>query len=854
MQHIIFEKNTSYEVALLIKTASFRKEGIERAYIHPWKSIGLKPNNVIAFDLQYPQAKKCPAALQKAYLEDLLPILKEEGVKVICVADSDYFKTLTKERKAEVHHGYVLPCAIKNFTDMHVALIPNYQGLFYNPDLQEKIDMDLKAVANFVKGTYKELGTGIIHKAEYLTEYSEIYSALQEIKKYPSLVCDIETLSLNFWETGIVTIGFAIDNHKGIAIWCDDYEKPNHKVRQLLKDFLYTYTGTLIYHGCTFDIKILISTLFMAHLLDEEGKQAGIELLTRKFDCTKLITYLATNSCAGNHLGLKEQAHEFAGNYAEADIKDVRLIEPGKLLKYNLIDCLATWFVHAKHYQTMVDDKQLPIYQDILKPSVRFVLQMELTGMPLHMGNVALARKELEVVLKNCDDVLEASNLMVQFNYLLREQAMNAANAKLKKKVKPITDFDHIKFNANSNPNLQQLLYDFLGFPVIDKTAKKAPAAGADTIRKLIHHTKDPAKLEILDALIEFSAAAIILSTFVTAFEKAVLKADGIHYLHGNFNLGGTVSGRFSSSNPNLQNIPSTGSKYAKIIKACFVAPEGWVFMGADFASLEDRISALTTRDTNKLKVYTDGYDGHCLRAYGYFGNQMPDIVDTVVSINSIKTLYPELRQDSKAPTFLLTYGGTYHGLVSNVGLSKEESQSIELKYHTLYAESDAWVKSKIDQAAIDGYVTVAFGLRVRTPLIKQSMMNTSRTPYESQAEGRTAGNALGQSYGLLNNRAGIDLQERTLASEYRYDILPIAHIHDAQYFLVRDNVEVVEWLNHNLIECMEWQELPEIKHPDVGLGGVLSLFYPSWREEIEIPNDASQDAIKSTIKEALLA
>ena len=75
----------------------------------------------------------------------------------------------------------------------------------------------------------------------------------------------------------------------------------------------------------------------------------------------------------------------------------------------------------------------------------------------------------------------------------------------------------------------------------------------------------------------------------------------------------------------NLQNIPA-GSAYGKAVKECFEAPDGWLFCGADFASLEDRISALTTKDPNKLKVYTDGYDGHCLRAYGYFGDQMFDI------------------------------------------------------------------------------------------------------------------------------------------------------------------------------------------------------------------------------------
>lgn len=224
---------------------------------------------------------------------------------------------------------------------------------------------------------------------------------------------------------------------------------------------------------------------------------------------------------------------------------------------------------------------------------------------------------------------------------------------------------------------------------------------------------------------------------------------------------------------------------------------------------------------------------------------------NSVESINSIKKKYPEFRQKSKSPTFLLTYGGTYHGLMG-LGLTKEEAQSIERNYHRLYEWSDNWVQEKIDQAAIDGYVTVAFGLRVRTPVIKQCLMGSSRTPYEAKSEGRTAGNALGQSYGLLNNRAGIELQERTFDSDFRYDILPVAHIHDAQYFLVRDDLAAVEWLNTNLVECMEWQDLPEIQHESVGLGGELSLFYPTWKDEIELPNGADQSTIKAVIKDFL--
>lgn len=853
MQHIVFKENDAYNVAILIKSQSFRKADLLTHYVEPLRQHGISPKNIIGFDLVYGPKGKCPVKLQKAYLQDLLPILNEQGVEYIYVADANYFKTLTKERKAEPHHGYVLPCAIDGFTHMKVVLGINHSALFYNPDLQSRLDMGIKTLADAFNGQYTEIGANIIHSARYIRDENEVYSVLQELKQHEKLTVDTETLSLKFWETGIVTIGFAWDQHNGVVIWCDDYEMPNGRVRKLLKDFFYTYTGTLIYHNANFDMKIIINTLFMKHLLDEPGKQAGIEVLTRKFEDTKLITYLATNSCAGNDLSLKTQSHEFTGNFAE-DVKDIRKLSKDDLEVYQLKDTLATWYVFNKHYDTMVKDQQLGIYQTIMKPSVKVILQMELTGMPLDMNKVKYARKVLEAKIAECQEVIRNHSDIQQFTYLLRERSATKYNETHVKKRKTADDFSDLFFNPNSNPNMQEFFYDYLQYEVIDKTDSGAPAVGGDTLMKLYAVTEREDLKELIKVIVDFFDADKILGTFIKAFEGAVLKPDGHYYLHGNFNLGGTVSGRLSSSGPNLQNIPSTGSTYSKLVKDCFVAPKGWVFMGADFASLEDRISALTTKDPMKLKVYTDGYDGHCLRAYSYFSQQMPDIdPESVDSINSIKKKYPGLRQRSKNPTFLLTYGGTYHGLMG-LGLTKEEAKSIEDNYHKLYQASDEWVQEKIKQASIDGYVTVAFGLRVRTPVIKQSLMGTDRTPYEAQAESRTAGNALGQSYGMLNNRAGIELQERTFDSDFRYDILPVAHIHDAQYFLVRDDVEAVEWLNHNLVECMKWQELPEIQHESVGLGGELSLFHPSWANDIELPNGADQETIIEVIDKALNA
>jgi len=241
---------------------------------------------------------------------------------------------------------------------------------------------------------------------------------------------------------------------------------------------------------------------------------------------------------------------------------------------------------------------------------------------------------------ESTDNLNKMNNLQIVWSFMdtLRDEKVIEKNAKLKTKVITKADLGLTKdtiveFNPASPKQLQRFLYDedFLGFPVLDYTDTKQPATGAETLEKLINHTKDPEVIRFLEILIEYKASAIILSTFLPAFLKAQKGNDGWYYLFGNFRLGGTASGRLSSNNPNLQNIPSAGStkikqRLAKLIKECFEAPPGWLFVGLDFDSLEDKISAVTTKDPEKIKVYTDGFDGHCLRALAYFQEHMTDI------------------------------------------------------------------------------------------------------------------------------------------------------------------------------------------------------------------------------------
>ena len=867
MKHHVFTQSDTYPVALLLKSSAFNKQEIQNNYLDYLGSRGVSQDRVVALTLEYNDQGKAPVKFIKEYLEQLMPALDSLQSNLLYVADLNYFKVLTGQSKAEPHHGYVLPCKLKGYEHMNVVLGINYQALIYNPELQSKLNNSLDALASWLNGTYQAPGTGIIHSAQYPQGTQAIAEALQSLHQYPSLTCDIEAFSLRFNEAGIGTIAFAWDEHNGIAFPCDWVADtfhcgeplhgkyiPNPEVRRLLLRFFETYKGELTWHNSVYDLKVIIYTLWMKDLLDTEGLLTGLDVMTRSFHDTRIIAYLATNSTAGNVLGLKPLAHEFAGNWAVEEIKDIRKVPLSKLLQYNLVDTLSTWYVRKKHYPIMVQDNQESLYKGLMLGSLKLIIQMELSGMPMSPKAIVETKAKLEAKQADHLATIRGSSPIKTMNLLVQTKAMEQANAKLKTKQHPLEKFSNETFNPNSGPQLQVLLYELMGLPVLDYTDTKQPATGADTLEKLINHTKEPAYKALLEALIAYGKITKILSTFIPAFEEGIEKDDHMMYLHGCFNLGGTVSGRLSSSDPNMQNLPA-GSEYGKAIKKCFSAPKGWLFCGADFSSLEDYISALTTKDPNKLAVYERGFDGHCLRAAYYFREQVPDIdLDDPAAVNSLKDKnhpYHQLRQDSKAPTFLLTYGGTYHGMMSNLGWDEEKSKAIEKGYHDLYKVSDEYVHARLKQASKDGYVEVAFGLRVRTPLLKQVVFGGDKVPYEAAAEGRTAGNALGQSYGLLNNRAAVDFMKKVWASKYRNDIKPVALIHDAIYILIRDNIEVVEWANRELINSMRWQELPEIQHSTVKLGAALDIFWPNWSNPITLPNDASKEQIMETCEKA---
>lgn len=509
-------------IALLIKSAYCIDKEIQANY---GTDIDFK-----VFSLFYKENNKISATEAKKYLNKLLPSIIKDGITTLYVCDALYFKLLTKQTKAETHIGYVLPCALKGFEHLSVIYGINYAQLLYNPNLYSQLDLSLSTLKSHINGTYKSIGQGIIHNAEYTAE------SLPNLLKEPELTIDIETSGLELGSE-LISIGFATDIHNGIA-----FKVQNKK---MLKTFFEQYQGNKIFHNATFDVKHIIYHCFMDNPNDMRGMLHGLHTMYRNLHDTKIIAYLATNNTQGNTLGLKELSQEYVGNYAV----DFDNVTDEALLEYNLKDCLATKYVFNKYYPKMLQDNQKHIYDTLMLPSLKVITQMELCGMPINYEQVLKTQDNLEEIYNEHLEVVMNSNLVDMALDKIKQIELDKINAKLKTKKHNISHLADYTFNPSSGKHLSVLLYDICGLPIIDYTDTKLPATGAKTLEKLLNHTEDYFIQRLLTALIGLNKVSKILTTFIPAFLKAK-KRDGYHYLHGNFNLGGTLSGRLSSSNP----------------------------------------------------------------------------------------------------------------------------------------------------------------------------------------------------------------------------------------------------------------------------------------------------------------
>ena len=483
MKHLYTDPDKFPEAALLIKGTAFKYFDIKQHYADPL-NVCLK-----GFPLEYNSVGKAPAKMIKEVLPALLADIDASGITTVIIADSAYFKAATRQSKAEPHYGYRMPCTVEGFEHMHVFLTGNYQGLFYNPRIQEKIDLSLAAISGHLADNYQQLGQNVIKDSTFVHSLADIADVLQALHQYPSLTCDVETYGLSIDKSRIGTIGFAWSQHEGSVInithGIERTAEDKTKLIHLLRAFFVEFKGNLKYHNASFDIRCIIYDLFMEE--DPTNFVAmvdALDIMFRDIDDTKIITYLATNNTAENKLSLKENAFEFAGNYAQEDIHDITLISNEDLMNYNLVDCMSTWYVFGKYNDTLAKEFQMECYLNIFLPSLKNITQMELTGMPMDMPTIQTVNHELKAIMDERSSSLLDEELVKDYLWLEQKKAFIKKNTLLKKKFKPLDEFV-TSLNTNSPLQVGSLLYEFLGLDILDTTDTGQPATGKKPIQKL---------------------------------------------------------------------------------------------------------------------------------------------------------------------------------------------------------------------------------------------------------------------------------------------------------------------------------------------------------------------------------
>ena len=256
-------------------------------------------------------------------------------------------------------------------------------------------------------------------------------------------------------------------------------------------------------------------------------------------------------------------------------------------------------------------------------------------------------------------------------------------------------------FNINSTQQLGKILFEQLGLPPVKKT-KTGYSTNAEVLDKL--RGKHP----IIEQILEYRQLTKLKSTYVDGLSK-VIGPDG--RIHTSFQNTVTATGRLSSVEPNLQNIPVRTELGAKL-REMFAAPAGKVLVDADYSQIELRLLAHMAKDEAMIAAFNSGDDIHTITASQVFGVEPEEVT-------------PLMRRSAKAVNFGIVYGISSFSLSQDIHVSVAEAKEYMDKYFAHYAGVKAYMDGIIEQAKADGYVATLFGRRRWVPELKSSNFNT---------------------------------------------------------------------------------------------------------------------------------
>ena len=310
------------------------------------------------------------------------------------------------------------------------------------------------------------------------------------------------------------------------------------------------------------------------------------------------------------------------------------------------------------------------------------------------------------------------------------------------------------EFNLSSPKQIQQILFEKQGLPIIRKTPKGQPSTAEDVLQELAHEYPLPR------LILEYRSLSKLKTTYTDKLPKLVNSKTG--RLHTSYHQAVASTGRLSSTDPNLQNIPIR-SKQGRRIRQAFIAPTGYKVMAADYSQIELRIMAHLSADEGLREAFCKGQDIHRATASEVFGIALEEVDG-------------EQRRAAKAINFGLIYGMSAFGLARQLGITRSAAQSYVDLYFARYPGVKTFMDQIKEKAREQGYVETLFGRRLHLPEIK------SRNVQRRQYAERTAINAPMQgSAADIIKRAMIEVD--AWLKDTMLDARMIMQVHDELVF-----------------------------------------------------------------------
>ena len=561
---------------------------------------------------------------------------------------------------------------------------------------------------------------------EIILEKEQLAAWIERLGEAESFAFDTETTSLDYMQADLVGVSFAVRSGEAAYVPCGhDYDgAPKQLTREYLlaalRPLLEDPKSLKIGQNLKYDMSVLA--------------RAGIELQGVAFD-TMLESYVL-DSTATRHdmdsLALKYLSHrtihfeEVAGKGAkQLTFNQVPLDKAGP---YAAEDADVTLRLHQTLWPRLQDETRLArLFQEIEMPLVPVLSRIERNGVLVDRGMLEAQSVELAASMKH-----------------IAAEAYEAAGE---------------EFNLASPKQIQAILFEGLGLPVLEKTPKGQPSTAESVLQELAHEYPLP-KL-----ILEYRGMSKLKSTYTDALPARIDPETG--RVHTSYRQAVASTGRLSSTDPNLQNIP-VRTPEGRRIRQAFVAPAGSVILAADYSQIELRIMAHLSGDQRLLEAFESGEDIHRATAAEVFGVAPEKVSD-------------DERRSAKAINFGLIYGMSAFGLARQLGVPRREAQAYVDLYFSRYPGVKQFMDDTKERARDCGFVETVFGRRLYLPEIKSR--NAARRQYAE----RTAINAPMQGTAAdIIKRAMITL-DRWLA-ESGTTVRMIMQVHDELVFEVAED------------------------------------------------------------------